>query len=207
MHGHSRAAQWPHAPEPPTSAPADARRVRSQSAAVTVTPARSGGAHQQTARRIPKRHLLRFDLDVDVLVLRLTFQACALVSLVHDLKTHRPVLQGNITYTMRPPTRTTRSVRRLSDAHDSDEPPSPARRTANSKIAPKLVGRSISSKSGAPYAEKKPRHRMTDLQLERLEALYQQDTHPTRDQKQALGEEVGMCVILAVPTPAIFVSR
>ena len=91
---------------------------------------------------------------------------------------------------MRPPTRTTRSFRRLSDAEDS---PSPVRRPANSKIAPKAPSRGT-SKSGAPYAEKKPRHRMTDKQLERLETLYQLDTHPTREQKQALGEEVGMYV-------------
>ena len=88
---------------------------------------------------------------------------------------------------MRPPTRTTRSARRLSDAQES----SPARRLPNSKIAPKPVARSV-SRSETSYADKKPRHRMTDKQLERLEALYQQDTHPTREQKQALGEEVGM---------------
>ena len=89
---------------------------------------------------------------------------------------------------MRPPARTTRSVRRLSDAQD---PPSPTRRPANPKIAPKAALRSV-SKPATAYSEKKPRHRMTDLQLERLEALYQQDTHPSREQKQALGDEVGM---------------
>ena len=35
---------------------------------------------------------------------------------------------------------------------------------------------------------------MTDLQLQRLEELYQIDTHPSREQKQALGEAVGMWV-------------
>lgn len=39
---------------------------------------------------------------------------------------------------------------------------------------------------------KKPRHRMTDLQLERLETLYEQTTHPTREDKEKLGNEVGM---------------
>ena len=53
-----------------------------------------------------------------------------------------------------------------------------------------------SSRTGTPSSDKdkKPRHRMTDLQLERLEVLYQLDTHPTREQKQALGDEVGMYV-------------
>ncbi|OBZ78770.1 Homeobox protein ceh-5 [Grifola frondosa] len=40
--------------------------------------------------------------------------------------------------------------------------------------------------------EKKPRHRMTDSQLERLEALYRKNTHPTRAEKQELAEDVGM---------------
>ncbi|KAJ3555423.1 hypothetical protein NM688_g2586 [Phlebia brevispora] len=88
---------------------------------------------------------------------------------------------------MRPPTRTTRSTRQLLDAQ---EPASPARRSANSKIALKAISRAASKPDVVP--DKKPRHRMTDRQLERLEALYQQDTHPSREQKQALGEEVGM---------------
>lgn len=91
---------------------------------------------------------------------------------------------------MRPPTRATRSSRQTSETQD---PLSPARRPANFKIAPKPAVRSAQRPNGS-YVEKKPRHRMTDLQLERLEALYQQDTHPTREQKQALGEEVGMWV-------------
>ncbi|CAL1695045.1 unnamed protein product [Somion occarium] len=41
-------------------------------------------------------------------------------------------------------------------------------------------------------SRKKTRHRMTDHQLERLEALYQYATHPTRQEKEALGDEVGM---------------
>lgn len=43
-----------------------------------------------------------------------------------------------------------------------------------------------------PGPPKKPRHRMTDLQLERLEALYEQTTHPSREEKEKLGNEVGM---------------
>lgn len=39
---------------------------------------------------------------------------------------------------------------------------------------------------------KKPRHRMTNRQLEHLEALYQKATHPSRQDKEELGKKVGM---------------
>ncbi|GJE85807.1 homeobox domain-containing protein [Phanerochaete sordida] len=89
---------------------------------------------------------------------------------------------------MRPPARATRSSR----AADLDEP-SVARPAAQLRKTSRPTS-SRSSRTGTPYSdkEKKPRHRMTDMQLERLEVLYEQDTHPTREQKQALGEEVGM---------------
>lgn len=84
---------------------------------------------------------------------------------------------------MRPPTRTTRSTRQMSDGGDT---PEPVRRPLHTKPSQR--------KADAANADKKPRHRMTEKQLERLETLYDQDTHPTREQKQALGEEVGMYV-------------
>ena len=40
--------------------------------------------------------------------------------------------------------------------------------------------------------EKKPRHRITRTQLERLEALYKENSHPTRQIKQSLASEVGL---------------
>ena len=41
--------------------------------------------------------------------------------------------------------------------------------------------------------EKKPqRHRITRSQLERLEALYKENSHPTRQIKQSLASEVGL---------------
>lgn len=91
---------------------------------------------------------------------------------------------------MRPPARATRSSR----AADSHEPA-----LANVKNLARPTASKRSSRTGTPYSDrdykdKKPRHRMTDSQLERLEVLYQLDTHPTREQKQALGEEVGMSV-------------
>ena len=87
---------------------------------------------------------------------------------------------------MRPPARTTRATRSV-EAQEPVAAPDALRRTLK---APS----NRSSRTGTPCSdkEKKPRHRMTDVQLERLEALYQQDTHPTREQKQALGDEVGM---------------
>nr|VWO94372.1 Homeobox domain-containing protein [Ganoderma boninense] len=42
--------------------------------------------------------------------------------------------------------------------------------------------------------EKRPRHKMTEYQLKRLEELYRADTHPTRSAKEALAIEVGMNV-------------
>lgn len=86
---------------------------------------------------------------------------------------------------MRPPARTTRSAR----SAEAPEPVSALRRAVS--VNP---GSSRSSRTGTPSSDKdkKPRHRMTDKQLERLEALYDQDTHPTREEKQALGDEVGM---------------
>ncbi|KAH9937269.1 uncharacterized protein B0H18DRAFT_1113126 [Fomitopsis serialis] len=40
--------------------------------------------------------------------------------------------------------------------------------------------------------EKKPRFRITQQQLERLEALYKQNTHPSRQIKQSLANDVGL---------------
>ena len=41
-------------------------------------------------------------------------------------------------------------------------------------------------------AEKRPRHKMTDSQLQKLEELYQANTHPSREAKEQLGKDVGM---------------
>lgn len=41
-------------------------------------------------------------------------------------------------------------------------------------------------------SEKRPRHRMTDLQLQHLENLFAESTHPSRETKQALGKELGL---------------
>ncbi|KAI0347800.1 homeobox-domain-containing protein [Trametopsis cervina] len=88
---------------------------------------------------------------------------------------------------MRPPARTTRAMR----VADEQEEPVVVDGAAN---VFRLPASNRSSRTGTPFSDKgkKPRHRMTDRQLEQLEALYQRDTHPTREQKQTLGDEVGM---------------
>ena len=88
---------------------------------------------------------------------------------------------------MRPEARSTRNTRPLTEESALHSVPA----TALKRPRPFEIYRDDVS---API-RKKSRHRMTDLQLERLEALYQLDTHPTREQKQALGEEVGMYVL------------
>ena len=84
---------------------------------------------------------------------------------------------------MRPAVRTTRAMRAI----NVEEPD-----VVDANAGPR---QSVdSSRTSTPVSDKgkKPRHRMTDKQLVRLEALYQEDTHPTREQKQALGDDVGM---------------
>ena len=82
---------------------------------------------------------------------------------------------------MRPAVRTTRAMRAI-NVEELDVVDAGPRQSAGS------------SRTSTPVSDKgkKPRHRMTDKQLVRLEALYQEDTHPTREQKQALGDDVGM---------------
>ena len=53
-------------------------------------------------------------------------------------------------------------------------------------------GRSASTSVKRTENGKKPRHRMTNRQLEHLEALYQKATHPSRQDKEALATKVGM---------------
>lgn len=48
------------------------------------------------------------------------------------------------------------------------------------------------SQGTSTFVEKRPRHKMTDYQLQRLEELYRADTHPSRGAKEALAAEVGM---------------
>ena len=85
---------------------------------------------------------------------------------------------------MRPEARSTRNTRPLTEESALHSVPA----TAFKRSRPFEIYRDDVS---API-RKKSRHRMTDLQLERLEALYQYATHPTRQEKESLGKEVGM---------------
>ena len=91
---------------------------------------------------------------------------------------------------MRPPARNTRSARvptgndaiaPIKDAHGAQNASHTGQTTASSKKDHRTSGKT-----------KKSRHRMTNQQLDRLEALYQKSTHPSRQAKQELGEQVGM---------------
>ncbi|KAI0375203.1 hypothetical protein BV20DRAFT_255020 [Pilatotrama ljubarskyi] len=42
--------------------------------------------------------------------------------------------------------------------------------------------------------EKRARHRINEFQLARLEELYRENTHPSRQAKEDLAREIGMCV-------------
>ncbi len=52
--------------------------------------------------------------------------------------------------------------------------------------------KAISAQETPTFVEKRPRHKMSDYQLQRLEELYRADTHPSRGAKEALAAEVGM---------------
>lgn len=105
-------------------------------------------------------------------------------------KAPHPRSLPQISATMRPPTRATRSARALTENQEPSVRPS----AGDVSRAHSRPTSNRSSRTSTPYSDrdKKPRHRMTDKQLERLEELYQQDTHPSRELKQALGEQVGM---------------
>ena len=98
-----------------------------------------------------------------------------------------------------PSPRRTRSRSRIA----SDNPDNPGRRTRSRTISrlslhdtlpdPDMhILKPISAQETLTFVEKRPRHKMTDYQLQRLEELYRADTHPTRSAKEALAMEVGM---------------
>ncbi|TBU49947.1 hypothetical protein BD309DRAFT_687979 [Dichomitus squalens] len=51
---------------------------------------------------------------------------------------------------------------------------------------------SMETYASPPSVSKRARHKVTDYQLQRLEELYQADSHPSRGTKEALAREVGM---------------
>ncbi|KAK7695292.1 hypothetical protein QCA50_002482 [Cerrena zonata] len=88
---------------------------------------------------------------------------------------------------MRPQTRSTRNIRPLIEESALHSVP------ATTLKRPRLESTfEVYRDEDSGPNKKKSRHRMTDLQLERLETLYQYATHPTRQEKEDLGHEVGM---------------
>ncbi|KAI0785046.1 hypothetical protein C8Q75DRAFT_809588 [Abortiporus biennis] len=84
---------------------------------------------------------------------------------------------------MRPPARTTRSARSPEEEETS---------SIHESIDSVVPSKSSSRAAASQHKAKKPRHRMTDRQLERLENLYQEKTHPSRQVKMDLASDVGM---------------
>jgi len=85
---------------------------------------------------------------------------------------------------MRPTTRSSRTLCPASaEGQGTPEPSDVSTDTPDNKA------RDASSR---PEKGKKPRHRMTNRQLEHLEALYQRSTHPSRQEKDTLANKVGM---------------
>jgi hypothetical protein len=91
---------------------------------------------------------------------------------------------------MRPEFRSTRSSRALPSQNSI------------SKFKQKLPSRLVSlppsiaqnsSKDAFDLSwRKQSRHRMTDAQLLKLDALYETDTYPTTEEKHSVGKEIGL---------------
>ncbi|KAL1951492.1 hypothetical protein VTO73DRAFT_641 [Trametes versicolor] len=99
---------------------------------------------------------------------------------------------------MPPSPRKTRSCSRLvSASYDPDSAPdspllaSPAHLALTS--VPVMKAESMEPARGyQPGSEKRARHKMTEPQLQRLEALYRANTHPDRQAKEDVAKETGM---------------
>lgn len=87
---------------------------------------------------------------------------------------------------MRPEFRSTRSARATPKSKNKK---AESARPASSPPTSSLD--SISGRSDSLW-RKQVRHRMTDKQLSKLDALYEWHTHPTTAEKQVLGNEVGL---------------
>ncbi|OJT02755.1 hypothetical protein TRAPUB_6749 [Trametes pubescens] len=101
---------------------------------------------------------------------------------------------------MRPSPRKTRSCSRLVSASydpDSSAPDSPLLASPAHHLAitpvPVMKAESMEPARGhQPGSEKRARHKMTEPQLQRLEALYRANTHPDRQAKGDVAKETGM---------------
>lgn len=92
---------------------------------------------------------------------------------------------------MRPEYRSTRSARAVPTQHSISKDTKPrAPRTAS--LPPNIASSPRIKKSYTDelLLKKQVRHRMTDEQLLKLESLYTRDTHPTTEEKYALGMKI-----------------
>ncbi|KAI0328155.1 hypothetical protein GY45DRAFT_1215456, partial [Cubamyces sp. BRFM 1775] len=93
--------------------------------------------------------------------------------------------------------RKTRSHSRLVSGEHADHGSTPGSPSGHLALTPVPVMKASSMEPvrGHPSgAEKRARHKMTDFQLQKLEALYQEDTHPSRAAKEKVAQEVGMTI-------------
>lgn len=85
---------------------------------------------------------------------------------------------------MRPPARTTRT--RTSLANETPSPPLPL---GSPSIASSIA---MPQADGGDMKERRTRRRMSEEQLQLLEALFSDTTHPTREVKETLADRIGM---------------
>lgn len=98
---------------------------------------------------------------------------------------------------MRPEYRSTRSTRAVLTQHSiSKDTKLKGSRTAS--LPPSISSSPSIKKSYTDdlLLKKQIRHRMTDEQLSKLESMYLRDTHPTTEEKYALGMEMKLWAIL-----------
>lgn len=99
---------------------------------------------------------------------------------------------------MPPSPRKTRSCSRLvSASYDPDSAPDSPLLASPAHLAvtavPVMKAESMEPARGyQPGSEKRARHKMTEPQLQRLEALYRANTHPDRQAKEDVAKETGM---------------
>ena len=98
---------------------------------------------------------------------------------------------------MRPEYRSTRSARAVPIQHSISKEIKPKDpRTVSLPPNISFIPSVKKSYTDELSLKKQIRHRMTDEQLSKLESLYMRDTHPTTEEKYALGMEIELWAIL-----------
>jgi hypothetical protein len=92
---------------------------------------------------------------------------------------------------MRPEFRSTRSSRAL-PSHNSISKFKWQKLPSRPVSLPPSIAQNSSKDAFDLSWRKQSRHRMTDAQLLKLDALYETDTYPTTEEKRFLGKEIGL---------------